>query len=348
MHCLSASKRSPARRRNSPSSYRPASAWRSRKAPPRCGSPCSSARPPSVSSMPSSTKPVARLTSTDRSRRRWARTPPSCWRRRHRSNASTCSAPSCPAEDPHESHDKAGGECSLRTDFGAVRGRFRTAGRLQSIWSEVKFDLRKVNHMNQTGTSQKSDASVTRVAMNLEVDVIPVSDVERSKQFYQLLGWRLDEDVCPAKNVRIVQFTPPGSGCSVTFGNGLTAAAPGSATGALIVSDIEAAHDELIRRGIDASEMWHGARFAPEARLSGPDPKRTSYGSFFSFNDPDGNTWLVQEVTTRLPGRIDPTPTAFASSADLESALRRAEAAHGEHDKRNGQRDANWPDLYAA
>ena len=151
---------------------------------------------------------------------------------------------------------------------------------------------------------QQSDASVTRVAMNLEVDVIPVSDVERSKQFYQLLGWRLDDDVAPAKGVRIVQFTPPGSGCSVTFGNGITAAAPGSAAGGLIVSDIQAAHEELIRRGIDASEMWHGAPFPPEARLPGPDPKRTSYGSFFAFKDPDGNTWLVQEVTTRHPGRV--------------------------------------------
>jgi catechol 2,3-dioxygenase-like lactoylglutathione lyase family enzyme len=151
---------------------------------------------------------------------------------------------------------------------------------------------------------QKDDSGVISVAMNLEVDVIPVSDVERSKQFYHLLGWRLDDDVAPARDVRIVQFTPPGSGCSITFGHGLTAAAPGSAAGGLIVSDIEAAHDELIRRGIDASEMWHGAPFPPEARLPGPDPERTSYGSFFSFNDPDGNTWLVQEVTTRRPGRI--------------------------------------------
>ena len=151
---------------------------------------------------------------------------------------------------------------------------------------------------------QKDDSGVISVAMNLEVDVIPVSDVERSKQFYRLLGWRLDDDVAPARDVRIVQFTPPGSGCSITFGHGLTAAAPGSAAGGLIVSDIEAAHDELIRRGIDASEMWHGAPFPPEARLPGPDPERTSYGSFFSFNDPDGNTWLVQEVTTRHPGRI--------------------------------------------
>ncbi len=151
---------------------------------------------------------------------------------------------------------------------------------------------------------QKFDASVTRVAMNLEVDVIPVSDVERSKRFYQLLGWRLDEDAAPVTGVRIVQFTPPGSGCSVGFGDGLTAATPGSAAGGLIVSDIEAAHEEFIRRGIDTSEMWHGAPFPREARLPGPDPKRTSYGSFFSFNDPDGNSWLVQEVTTRRPGRI--------------------------------------------
>ena len=161
--------------------------------------------------------------------------------------------------------------------------------------------------MSQAASSikqPKDDATLARVSMKLEVDVIPVSDVERSKQFYQLLGWRLDADDAPAENVRIVQFTPPGSGCSVTFGNGLTAAAPGSATGALIVSDIKAAHDELIRRGVDASDMWHGAPFPPEARLPGPDPKRTSYGSFFAFNDPDGNAWLVQEVTTRLPGRI--------------------------------------------
>jgi catechol 2,3-dioxygenase-like lactoylglutathione lyase family enzyme len=142
------------------------------------------------------------------------------------------------------------------------------------------------------------------VDMHLEVDVIPVSDVERSKQFYEGLGWRFDDDSAPTNDVRIVQFTPPGSGCSVTFGKGITAAPPGSAEGALIVSDIEAAHDELVVRGINASEVWHGASFPPEARLSGPDPARTSYGSFFSFSDPDGNAWLVQEVTTRLPGRV--------------------------------------------
>jgi len=158
--------------------------------------------------------------------------------------------------------------------------------------------------MNQTATKQqKSDAGATRVAMNLEVHVIPVSSVERSKEFYQRLGWRLDDDVAPTKDVRIVQFTPPGSGCSITFGKGVTAAAPGSAVAGLVVSDIKAAHDEVIRRGIAASDMWHGAPFPPEARLPGPDPKGTSYGSFFAFSDPDGNAWLVQEVTTRHPGR---------------------------------------------
>jgi catechol 2,3-dioxygenase-like lactoylglutathione lyase family enzyme len=151
---------------------------------------------------------------------------------------------------------------------------------------------------------QNYDTSATRVEMKLEVDIIPVSDVDLSKQFYQGLGWRLDQDAAPTKDVRIVQFTPPGSACSVTFGKGISAAAPGSAGGGLIVSDIEAAHLEIVGRGIDASDVWHGAPFPPEARLNGPDPKRTSYGSFFSFNDPDGNTWLVQEVTTRLPGRI--------------------------------------------
>ena len=150
---------------------------------------------------------------------------------------------------------------------------------------------------------QKAEVGATSVVMNLEVHVIPVSDVDRSKQFYQLLGWRLDEDVAPADNIRIVQFTPPGSACSINFGNGLTAAAPGTATAGLIVSDIEAAHAELVRRGVDVSDVWHGAPFPPEARLPGPDPMRTSYGSFCAFGDPDGNAWLVQEVTTRRPGR---------------------------------------------
>jgi catechol 2,3-dioxygenase-like lactoylglutathione lyase family enzyme len=147
---------------------------------------------------------------------------------------------------------------------------------------------------------QKSDGGVT---MNLEVHVIPASSVGRSKEFYQRLGWRLDDDVAPTNDVRIVQFTH-GSGCSITFGEGITAAAPGSAVGALIVSDIKSAHEELTRHGIAVSEMWHGAPFPVEARPPGPDPKRTSYGSFCALNDPDGNAWLVQEVTTRFPGRI--------------------------------------------
>jgi catechol 2,3-dioxygenase-like lactoylglutathione lyase family enzyme len=144
----------------------------------------------------------------------------------------------------------------------------------------------------------------TPIDMKLEVDVIAVSDVDRSKRFYQSLGWRLDADDAPLEGLRIVQFTPPGSGCSVTFGKGLTSSAPGSAAGALIVSDIEAAHDALVGRGIEVSEVWHGPPFPVEARQPGPDPKRTSYGSFCSFKDPDGNTWLVQEVTTRAPGRV--------------------------------------------
>jgi catechol 2,3-dioxygenase-like lactoylglutathione lyase family enzyme len=200
-----------------------------------------------------------------------------------------------------------------------------------------------------------SDAAVGRADMRLEVDVIPVSDVGRSKEFYQRLGWRLDDDVAPLDGLRIVQFTPPGSGTSITFGTGLTTAAPGSAEAGLVVSDIEAAHDELAGRGIDVSAVWHGPPFPPEARQPGPDPERTSYGSFFSFDDPDGNTWLVQEVTTRLPGRIA-GDTAFASTADLISALQRAEAAHVEHQKRTGRphvfhrsgQDENWPAWYAA
>jgi catechol 2,3-dioxygenase-like lactoylglutathione lyase family enzyme len=141
------------------------------------------------------------------------------------------------------------------------------------------------------------------VDMRLEVDIIPVADIERSKVFYGRLGWRLDDDVSPGGGVRIVQFTPPGSGCSITFGAGLTPAAPGSAFGTLVVSDIVAAHADLAGRGIAVSDMWHGAPLPPEARVPGPDPKRTSYGSFCAFNDPDGNAWIVQEVTTRRPGR---------------------------------------------
>ena len=158
--------------------------------------------------------------------------------------------------------------------------------------------------MSSTDARSGHPSSDGQMDMLLEVDIIPVSDVDRSKQFYQGLGWRLDSDVAPANDIRIVQFTPPGSGCSVSFGKGITMAAPGSAEAELTVTDIEAAHDELVGRGIDASDVWHGPPFPPEARLSGPDPAHTSYGSYFSFNDPDGNEWFVQEVTTRLPGRV--------------------------------------------
>ena len=200
-----------------------------------------------------------------------------------------------------------------------------------------------------------SETAAGSVTTNLEVQIIPVSDVDRSKEFYERLGWRLDADDAPMDGLRIVQFTPPGSGTSVTFGQGLTTAAPGSAEAGLIVSDIEAAYDELVGRGIDASDIWHGPPFPVEARQPGPDPERTSYGSFFYFTDPDSNTWLVQEVTTRLPGRMNPDETGYASAADLESALRRAEAAHREHEKRNGRshlfhrsdQDTNWPAWYA-
>jgi catechol 2,3-dioxygenase-like lactoylglutathione lyase family enzyme len=139
--------------------------------------------------------------------------------------------------------------------------------------------------------------------MKLENQIIPVSDVDRAKQFYERLGWRLDDDVAPLDGLRIVQFTPPGSGASVTFGTGITTAAPGSAEGGLVVSDVEVAHDVLVDRGIDVSDVWHGPPFPVEARQPGRDPERTSYGSFCSFTDPDGNMWIVQEVTTRAPGR---------------------------------------------
>ena len=202
-------------------------------------------------------------------------------------------------------------------------------------------------------------ASVARVDMKLEVVVIPVSDVDRAKEFYTRLGWRLDADFAAGDDWRAIQFTPPGSGCSVIFGKNVTAAAPGSAQGLyLIVSDIEAARDELLRRGVEVSEVFHDADgvyagtdepyLFGQIRVSGPDPEHRSYRSYASFSDPDGNGWLFQEVTTRLAGRIDSATTNFASASDLASALRRAEAAHGEHEKRTGQRDANWPDWYAA
>ena len=194
--------------------------------------------------------------------------------------------------------------------------------------------------------SQTVGSSKQRVDMKLEVVLIPISDVDRAKEFYTRLGWRLDADIVVGNDFRVVQFTPPGSGCSVQFGKNLTSAAP--LRGGLIVSDIDAAHKELVARGINASEVFHGSPFSPAGRISGPDPERQSYSSYVAFEDSDGNVWIVQEVTHRLPGRMDPATTTFASANDLAGAMRRAAAAHGEHEKRNGQRDANWPDWYAA
>jgi catechol 2,3-dioxygenase-like lactoylglutathione lyase family enzyme len=189
--------------------------------------------------------------------------------------------------------------------------------------------------------------------MKLEVVVVPVSDVDRSKDFYTALGWRLDADLATSDTFRVVQVTPPGSPASVIFGTSVTAQEPGTAQGLhLIVSDIDAAHDELKRLGAEPSEVWHddGGIFhhaGTDERVSGPSPDRSSYGSFLSFEDPDGNGWILQEVTTRLPGRIDPAATSFASTDDLAAALRRAADAHGEHEARTGQEDADWPAWYA-
>jgi catechol 2,3-dioxygenase-like lactoylglutathione lyase family enzyme len=193
------------------------------------------------------------------------------------------------------------------------------------------------------------DASARGVDLKLEVVIIAVSDVDRSKQFYGSLGWRLDADFAIGDDIRIVQFTPPGSGCSIGFGRGVTAAAPGSAKGLeLIVSDVVAARAELAGRGIDVSEVFHGSPFSAAGRISGPDPERGSYKSYAAFEDPDGNAWLLQEVTVRLPGRIDTDQTVFASAKDLASAMKRASVAHGEHEKRlGGEYDVNWPDWYA-
>jgi catechol 2,3-dioxygenase-like lactoylglutathione lyase family enzyme len=186
------------------------------------------------------------------------------------------------------------------------------------------------------------------IDMKLEAVVIPVSDVDRSKNFYTGLGWRLDADFVVGDTFRVVQFTPPGSPCSIHFGKGLTSAPPGSAKVLyLIVSDIEAAHAELVARGVAASEVFH--RNGPgQPAVSGRHPEGQSYSSFVTFSDPDGNGWLLQEITQRLPGRVDARNTVFASSAELAAALRRAAAAHGEHEKRTGgQYDTNWPDWYA-
>ena len=197
-------------------------------------------------------------------------------------------------------------------------------------------------------------ASVKSVDLKLEVVVIPVSDVDRSKEFYGKLGWRLDADFPFDNGFRVVQFTPPGSGCSVQFGTKITSAAPGSAQcHYLVVSDIQTARDQLAAHGVQVSQVFYpgtpGAQFQTDGsnRVNQPAPDHTSYSSFATFSDPDGNSWLLQEVTTRLPGRIDTAQTSFASTDDLRQALLRAATAHGEREKRTGQHDENWPDWYA-
>src|SRR5580698_4748550 len=195
---------------------------------------------------------------------------------------------------------------------------------------------------------QKSDVGAARVDLKFEVALIPVSDVDRAKEFYTRLGFRLDDDLVMGSDFRVVQFTPPGSASSISFGKGVTTAKPGSFRGGLIVSDIENAHRDLVTRGIEASEVFHGSPFSPAGRISGPDPVRQSYRSYVAFEDPDGNAWIVQEITRRAPGRIDPAATSFTSANDLASAIRRASFAHDEHEKSNGQRDAKWQDWYAA
>ncbi|HTW29565.1 MAG TPA: VOC family protein [Acetobacteraceae bacterium] len=196
-----------------------------------------------------------------------------------------------------------------------------------------------MNSAEARGDAASGARTTPRADMKLEVAVIPVSDVDRAKQFYGDLGWRLDADI-KGDGFRVIQFTPPGSPCSIIFGAGVK---PGFY---LVVSDIMAAQAELVERGVRASEVYHYDD--RRVRVSGPEPSRRSYASWASFSDPAGNSFLLQEVTRRLPGRVEEGATTFASSTELASALRRAAAAHGEHEKRaGGARDANWPDWYA-
>jgi catechol 2,3-dioxygenase-like lactoylglutathione lyase family enzyme len=208
-----------------------------------------------------------------------------------------------------------------------------------------------------TVTSTSTPAAVAVTDLKLEAVVIPVADVDRSKDFYAGLGWRLDADFAFHNGFRVVQLTAPGSPASVQFGTGITTAEPGTAQGLyLVVSDIQAARDTLAARGVEISEVFHpvepGAQFVPgsgSGRVAGRAEEGASYGSFATFADPDGNTWLLQEVTTRLPGRIDTHATSFTSVNDIEQALVRAASAHGEHEARNGgEYDEQWPAWYAA
>jgi catechol 2,3-dioxygenase-like lactoylglutathione lyase family enzyme len=224
---------------------------------------------------------------------------------------------------------------------------FHALGRLLPLLKPSKPKELNISSAQVSGETANEIKMARSADMKLEVVVIPVSDVDRSKRFYINLGWRLDADFIVGDEFRVVQLTPPGSPASIHFGTGLTSAAPGSASGLyLVVSDIEATRAALVDRGVDVSEVFHRAD-PGKPPLSGPDPDRRSYSSFATFSDPDGNGWLLQEVTVRLPGRVEADETTFASSTELANALRRAAAAHGEHEKRTGQQDADWPDWYA-
>src|SRR5947207_6342427 len=215
----------------------------------------------------------------------------------------------------------------------------------RSLLSKVKESAQVLKFKNEN----KKGAAIMN--MKLEVVIVPVSDVDRAKAFYEKVGFRLDIDIV-TENFRGIQFTPPRSEASIIFGKGVTSARSGSADLVLAVDNVDTACDDLIGRGVNVSEVFHyaGGPFnnaVENPRVAGRDPEGRSYFSFASFEDPDGNRWLVQEITTRLPGRIDSAATTFNSVSNLSSALRRAEAAHGEHEKRTGQRDTNWPDWYA-
>jgi predicted enzyme related to lactoylglutathione lyase len=197
------------------------------------------------------------------------------------------------------------------------------------------------------------NSGVSKADTKFEVVVIPVSDVDCAKRFYAALGWRLDIDFAASKEYRVVQFTPPGSACSIIFGIGITPAAPGSVQGLyLVVSDIEAARADLIDRGVKVSEPFYDTggifhHLNREGVVAGLQPQRRSYGSYASFSDPDGNGWFFQEVTARLPGHELSLDVEFASSTELARALRRAAAAHDEHECRTGKQDADWANWYA-
>ncbi|MFE7408705.1 VOC family protein [Isoptericola sp. NPDC057559] len=208
-----------------------------------------------------------------------------------------------------------------------------------------------------TGAATNTTPSVTTStvdesqALKLELVVVPVADVDRSKAFYEGLGWTLDVDLAVTDDYRVVELTPPGSPASIIVGSGVTDAAPGSARGLhLITRDVEATRADLVARGVEVSDVFHDAggvfhRADPATRVAGLAPGRASYGSFVEFADPDGNTWTVQEITERIPGRV--TQARYDSAAELAEALRAAAAAHGEHEARTGQADANWPEWYA-